>query len=123
VNPPYGDVFGGYDITLTGTNLDAGVPVIQIDGIPCLVSIKTATSITCTVANRSNTPTIANNFTVTLGSNNAILLDKFLYILRWSDYRTWGVDVPPIDGDLVYIPLGLALYVDQDTPVLQGIVV
>lgn len=122
VNPGYGDIFGNYGITLTGTNLNAGTPAILIDGIPCVVSTSTATTIICKVGARPTTPTIANNFTVTIGSNNAILQDKFLYMLRWSDTRTWGVDVPPVAGDLVYVPLGLTLYVDQDTPVLQGIV-
>jgi hypothetical protein len=43
--------------------------------------------------------------------------------MRWSDIRTWGTDLPPIDGDLVYVPEGMSLYVDQDTPILAGIVV
>ena len=43
--------------------------------------------------------------------------------MRWSDKRTWGTDVPPIDGDLVVVPQGMALYVDQSTPILEGILV
>lgn len=43
--------------------------------------------------------------------------------MRWSDIRTWGTDLPPVDGDLVYVPQGMTLYVDQDTPILDGIVV
>ena len=42
-------------------------------------------------------------------------------MLKWSDYRTWGVDLPPIDGDLVYVPAGITLLVDQNTPHLLGI--
>lgn len=43
--------------------------------------------------------------------------------MRWSDIRTWGTDLPPVEGDLVYVPKGMALYVDQSTPRLDGIVV
>ena len=46
-----------------------------------------------------------------------------MYVLRWSDIRTWGTDLPPVDGDLVYVPKGMTLYVDQSTPKLEGIVV
>jgi hypothetical protein len=42
-------------------------------------------------------------------------------VLKWSDPRTWGVDLPPIDGDLVSVPAGMTLLVDQDTPNLRGI--
>jgi len=122
VLPRYGDVFGGYDITLTGTNLDAGIPSILIDSIRCAVTKTNSTAIVCTAGPRPTVPTTDNTFTVTIGLSNAILQDRFLYVLRWSDSRTWGVDMPPINDDLVYIPTGLALLVDQDTPILQAIV-
>jgi hypothetical protein len=32
--------------------------------------------------------------------------------MRWSDSRTWGTDLPPVEGDLVYIPQGMYLLVD-----------
>lgn len=41
--------------------------------------------------------------------------------MRWSDSSTWGVDLPPVDGDLVYVPQGMTLLIDQSTPVLAGI--
>lgn len=44
-----------------------------------------------------------------------------MYVLRYSDTRTWGLDVPPIDGDFVYIPKGMTLLIDQTTPKLLGI--
>ena len=43
--------------------------------------------------------------------------------MRWSDQRTWGTDLPPVEGDLVYVPEGMTLYVDQSTPQLEGIIV
>ena len=46
-----------------------------------------------------------------------------MYVMRWSDIRTWSTDLPPVEGDLVYVPKGMTLYVDQSTPQLEGIVV
>lgn len=43
--------------------------------------------------------------------------------MRWSDVRTWGTDLPPVKDDLVYVPKGMHLLVDQSTPVLNGILV
>jgi len=53
----------------------------------------------------------------------AILKDKFIYALRWSDIRTWGTDLLPVDNDLVHVPKGMTLYVDVTTPNLVGLVV
>ncbi len=46
-----------------------------------------------------------------------------MYVLKWSDPTTWGVDPPPIEDDLVYVPPGMTLLVDQSTPKLAGIAV
>lgn len=43
--------------------------------------------------------------------------------MRWSDIRTWGTDLIPVEGDLVYVPPGMTLFVDQSMPRLDGIVV
>jgi len=114
---------GGYTITLTGTNLNTGTPNIVIDGVVCVNGAITATSIVCTVGARAGSYTQANTFTVALGSSNAILQDTFLYVLRWSEPATWGVDIPPVDNDLIVVPLGTTLLVDQNTPILEGIAV
>jgi hypothetical protein len=123
INPRYGDIYGGYTLTLTGTNLNSGNQMITIDGVSCPVTASNTTSISCTVAARPNLPTINNNFTVTIGGSNAILRDTFLYVLKWSNPKTWGVGMPPIANDLIYVPLGTTLLVDVNTPVLNGIAV
>lgn len=46
-----------------------------------------------------------------------------MYVLRWSDIRTWGTDLLPVEGDLIHVPKGMTLYVDQTTPKLEGMVV
>ena len=42
---------------------------------------------------------------------------------RWSSSATWGGEVPPRDGDTVYVPAGMTLLVDQSTPLLNSIIV
>ena len=100
-------------------------PVVTIDGIDCPVisGSSNASTISCTVGTRSSAYNLDNTFTVFIGNSAAILLDKFLYVLKWSSASTWGVDMPPVDNDLVYVPKGTTLYVDQDTPQLEGIAV
>ena len=46
-----------------------------------------------------------------------------MYVLRWSDSRTWGTDLAPVEDDLVYVPEGMTLFVDESTPKLEGIIV
>lgn len=123
VSPRFGDIAGGYTLTLTGVSLDAGTPTIAIDGVNCPIASATATTIVCNVAARTTTPTIDNTFTVMIGPSKAILKDTFYYVLKWSSAATWGVDTPPVDNDLVYVPKGMTLYVDEDTPILEGIAV
>lgn len=60
---------------------------------------------------------------MTVGGNNAVIYQEFNYVLRWSDIRTWGTDMPPVDGDLVFVPRGMNLLVDVSTPLLEGILV
>jgi hypothetical protein len=117
INPNYGDIFGGYDITITGTNLGAGTATVVIDGIPCVYKNSTSTTIVCTVGARPNLPP-ANSFTVSANNMVAVIKATFLYVLRWSDSRTWGLSLPPVAGDLIYVPIGMTLLVDQDTPQL-----
>lgn len=117
-----GDVFGGYNITLSGSYLNFDTPSIIIDGIPCSVTTSSASAITCTVGARLTLPA-SNYFSVTIGNALAVIQQSFSYVMRWSDIRTWGTDMPPIDGDLVYVPAGMNLLVDQSTPNLEGILV
>ena len=48
----------------------------------------------------------------------------FTYVSMWSQDATWGGEFAPIEGDDLYIPEGLNLYVDVDmTPVLGSVVI
>ena len=123
VSPRYGDIAGGYTLTITGTNLNNAAATITIDGIDCPVASSTATQITCTVGARASSYTMDNTFSVMVGPSAAVLQDTFLYVLKWSSAATWGVDIPPVANDLIYVTKGTTLMVDQDTPILEGIAV
>lgn len=56
-------------------------------------------------------------------SFSIITTNRFNYVLRWSDEKTWGMSFKPIDGDLIHVPKGQVLWVDESTPKLLGIVV
>jgi hypothetical protein len=111
INPIRGDVFGGYDITLTGEFLNLGTPTVVIDGVECVYVSHTATEIVCTVGSRTTIPDELS-FSVMVGTTKAITEASFDYVLRWSDVRTWGTDMAPIDDDMVYVPKNMRLLVD-----------
>jgi hypothetical protein len=115
-------VFGGYSLTLTGNYLNFDTPYISIDDRVCAISSSTLTSLVCVVASRLDLPA-SNSFIVKVGQNNAVIKQTFEYVMRWSDIRTWGTDLPPIDDDIVFVPIGMNLLVDQSTPKLKSIVV
>ena len=126
ISPNNGTIYGGTTVTFTGTNLnvDSAHPSVFIDGVECVVDTvhATSTSFTCVTGERLDMPDV-NTLTVIVGDQYAVVKDEFFYIMRWSDIRTWGTDLPPVEGDLVYVPKGMALYVDQSTPRLDGIIV
>ena len=62
ISPKYGDIFGGYTLTLTGTNLNFDTATVMIDGVACSVTSTTSTSIVCTVGARSSSYNQANTF-------------------------------------------------------------
>jgi hypothetical protein len=91
--------------------LNIGTPTVTIDGQICLLISSNSTQIVCNVSSRLSLPA-ENSFIVNIGDSPAILQATFRYVMRWSDIRTWGTDLPPIDGDLVYVPKGMHLLVD-----------
>lgn len=115
-------MFGNYTLSLYGANLNFATPTVMIDGIPCIVSHFNLTQIDCVVGSRLTLPPF-NSFVVKVGNTNVLTLQTFSYVLRWSDIRTWGTDLFPVDGDLVFVPAGMNLLVDQSTPILKGILV
>lgn len=52
VLPKTGHVLGGYNITLTGTNLQGTNIIVNIDSVPCLIVLSNSTNIICQVQER-----------------------------------------------------------------------
>jgi len=48
----------------------------------------------------------------------------FRYVSFWSDPTTWGGEFAPTDGESVWVPSGMSLYVDIDrSPLLNAVLV
>jgi hypothetical protein len=60
-------------------------------------------------------------FEVDFGGIKAIVKKKFAYVMKWSDPRTWGTDLQPVKDDIVHVPQGMHLLIDESTPALAGI--
>jgi hypothetical protein len=127
MTPRFGQVTGGDTVTFTGTTFSATTSdyTILIDNRPCAVTAATTTSVTCTTANR---PGLFPNPTLTIVINGlgSVATDSqiFRYCNFWSNTITWGGEFAPMEGESVYIPSGLHLFVDVDhTPVLQAVLV
>ena len=125
INPRYGTVTGGTELTFTGINFptDASTLNVTIDGVKCPVSTTNSTVITCTTGKRPGLiPTsleiaINDNLVATQG-----LL--FRYASAWSSDTTWGGEFAPMEMESVFVPEGLNLLVDVDsTPELNLIMV
>jgi hypothetical protein len=123
ISPSFGPSTGNTLVTITGTNFDPS-STVTIDGITCVVSSATSTEIQCTTGVRAQPPTGGNSFVV-VSAGNAVILDcpPYAYMDRWSAEATWGGEVPPRDGDMVVVPQGMTLLVDQSTPFLNMIMV
>lgn len=125
IQPKFASPVGGDNIIISGNgfgNQNNNVNVL-VDGIPCTVTSVIDTSIVCTTGARPTMPT-SHSFVVQINSNTAsINCDQFMYAYRWSDELTWGGDLPPTDGDTVYVPVGMVLLVDTSTPALYSIFV
>jgi hypothetical protein len=106
INPPRGTTAGGTVLTITGTGFSstADENTVVIDGVACVVSASTDTTITCTTGARPNfvKPTLV----VRSNNQNAATTLTYWYIDLWSSPLTWGGESPPREGDSVIIPAG-----------------
>lgn len=125
IQPKYSSPAGGNNLTISGTGFGQTISDVSvvIDGIDCVVQSVTDNSVICTTGKRPSLPS-KHSFVVRVAENKAFInCDKFLYADRWSDEQTWGGDMPPVEGDTVYVPKGMVLLVDTSTPPLYSIIV
>lgn len=125
IQPKFASPAGGDSITITGSGFGTSTSdaSVAIDGVACAVQSVTDSEIVCITGARASMPA-KSSFSVRIAGNTASLTcDSFVYAYRWSDPLTWGGDLPPVDGDTVYVPKGMILLVDQSTPNLYTIIV
>ena len=137
VTPNMGGTGGGTNITISGNNfLPPGTTnpslltpddiIITIDTAVCEwhgVWLPGNTEITC--RSSAHRTVIGANVNVLVkgrgsdGSRNTL----YDYIDRWSSPYTWGGAAPPTDGESVHIRSGQTIILDEDTALLNLIVI
>lgn len=108
ISPRFGSVLGGTTVTLTGENLlGSSSTYIYFDDRECEIESSSETEIVCVTSNK---PYVPNDPTVTIeieGFGYAATQGLvFRYVSLWSDYETWGGDIPPLEGESVSVPTG-----------------
>jgi len=123
LSPERGSAIGGTEVQIQGTGFSSNIAdvTVTIDGVDCDVQSSTSTTITCLTgpgpALNLRSTTGVDNVVVSIANNGHAANPNhlsFLYIELWSDRFTWGCGNVPIDGDLIYVPAGLNLFVDDD---------
>jgi len=126
ITPRFGNVVGGEEVTFTGTDFseDISLYTIIIDGINCPATAATTTSVTCTTGKRPGL--VKTSLYIYIEGKGLVSLKEkvFIYANYWSADTTWGGEFAPMEGESVWIPEGLNLYVDVDrTPALNLVLV
>ena len=126
IEPRFGKVLGGTEVTFTGKNFSPTPAdnTVVIDGIPCVVSASTTTSIKCTTGKRPGLVKTSLVIDVKNYGTTSLQQKAFIYVNAWSDDTTWGGEFAPIEGETIYVPPGLNLLVDVDrTEKLNAVIV
>ena len=99
---------------------------VEFSGVPCEVHFSNDTLIECTTGRRLPEDIQTSSILVNIaGRGDALVGDdvRFLFIDRWSALTTWRDQEPPAKGDVVWVPDGQVVLLDQDTPVLTFLLV
>lgn len=126
IEPRFGRVVGGTEVTFTGTTFS---PVkedvtVVIDGINCAVTSSSTTEIKCTTGKRPGL--VMTSLDISIKDYGSVSLQQkvFTYVNAWSDDTTWGGEFAPLEMETIYIPPGLNLLVDVDkTELLNAVIV
>ena len=126
IQPRFGKVLGGTEVTFTGTTFSVVKEEISviIDGIPCVVSSSTTTQIKCITGKRPGL--VATSLDISFKTHGRASLQQkvYTYVNAWSDDTTWGGEFAPLEMETIYIPPGLNLLVDVDkTELLNAVIV
>lgn len=125
ISPSRGTTLGGTVITFTGSGFGEILSdiSIKIDDIPCSVSSVTNIEIICTSGPRPLYTLPSLEIYITNKGLASIKDFLFIYADLWSSPTTWGGEVPPRQGESVYIPPGKNIILDISTPILNAILI
>jgi hypothetical protein len=128
IRPDRGQVSGGTEITIVGFGFEESVSVFVGD-YPCNIKSVTENEIICVTTKSDSSKVVlvkVNNSK--MGKQQKIF--QFWYVNRWSSPRSWGCledeDCSanmPSEDDIIEIPEGIELLLDQSTPLLTALIV
>lgn len=121
IEPRYGSVLGGTDITFSGTGFkgfaDPSLYKITVDGVDCPIKgTVTDTEIICTSGPRPGTPEQSLEIYIDGVGLVATQGLRFTYARYWSNEATWGGLFAPLEGESVHIQKGVNLIMDIPRP-------
>ena len=128
IQPNRGQVSGGTEITIVGFGFEEDVSVFVGD-YPCNIKSVSENEIICVTTKSDSSKVVlvkVNN--PKMGKQQKIF--QFWYVNRWSSPRSWGCledeDCSanmPSEDDIIEIPEGIELLLDQSTPLLTALIV
>ena len=127
ITPNRGQVVGGTEVTISGSGFEGQVTVM-IGDHSCEVTSVTSDEVICVTSKTETSQVLPVTVTVEkFGKQQEYL--EFWYVNQWSSPRTWGCDQGedcdkmPSDGDIIEIPEGIDLLLDESTPLLNVLIV
>ncbi|XP_038045747.1 fibrocystin-L-like [Patiria miniata] len=123
IKPGRGGTQGGTRLVITGSGFQSGSNKVTIGGTECTITAETATQIDCTTEAHGHSE--MTKVRVEVGTQGIATQENanFYYIDVWSSQYTWGGKDPPIEGDLVRVPVGQTLLLDVTTPILSMLLI
>lgn len=114
IQPRYGSVYGGEKVVFNGENLNGSGVEVFIDDKPCTISKRNNQKIECTTADRPFVEGLEPKLSIYVDGKGyaATRGQVYRYVSKWSDKRTWGNDLLPVEGEALVIPAGQHLLVD-----------
>ncbi|XP_060584412.1 fibrocystin-L-like isoform X2 [Ruditapes philippinarum] len=127
IEPRSGGTKGGTQLTITGDRFSDTMSEVSvtIDGVSCVLTSSSTTQIVCTTGEHEETK--LSTVAVTVNGVRATAVDQrtlqFNYADKWGSTSTWGGNPVPAAGEYVVIPAGTTVLLDEDTAVLEMLLI
>lgn len=117
ITPRYGSVYGDEQVVFRGENFRphyGGNVQVMIDDVPCTIKQRSNDMIRCETGDRPFVEGLQPKLSIFVeGKGYAATRGQvYRYVSKWSDKRTWGNDLLPVEGEALVIPAGQHLLVD-----------